>query len=271
MAERTCAICPDSIEHLSARAKYCGKKCSAKAARERDPSKHRSYQAKYRATAKGKAARERATYVRTCEGCGETWLTTRADGKYCSYLCRDYVRWGPRFSAWTPSSRDLVAWVRPPRPEQRPGATRQWVSGPCGWCGKQFTVQASAARYCSHYCSAKYGKAKRRGRESSGGGCYTWAEVAAKWLLIGKVCAYCQLPKSLDMIEPDHVTAISRGGSNSIVNVVPACKPCNGHKRDLTLTEWSAYRVSIGLAPLYLHASLLHADRPLPMLALPAA
>lgn len=47
--------------------------------------------------------------------------------------------------------------------------------------------------------------------------------------------------------EPDHVIPLSRGGSNSITNVVPACKPCNSGKRDLLLSEWYADRARRGL------------------------
>jgi 5-methylcytosine-specific restriction endonuclease McrA len=35
---------------------------------------------------------------------------------------------------------------------------------------------------------------------------------------------------------------LSRGGSNSITNILPACRRCNGDKRDLSLDEWTADR-----------------------------
>ncbi|MDB4875733.1 MAG: hypothetical protein JWM41_2179 [Gemmatimonadetes bacterium] len=36
----------------------------------------------------------------------------------------------------------------------------------------------------------------------------------------------------------DHVIPISRGGSHTRENVVPACRSCNSKKGDLMLLEW---------------------------------
>lgn len=36
----------------------------------------------------------------------------------------------------------------------------------------------------------------------------------------------------------DHVVPISRGGANSIGNIVAACGSCNSSKNDRLLTEW---------------------------------
>ena len=52
-------------------------------------------------------------------------------------------------------------------------------------------------------------------------------------------CFYCG---SLDRITVDHVVAIARGGTDSIGNLVPACKTCNSSKRDLTIIEWRLFK-----------------------------
>jgi len=52
-------------------------------------------------------------------------------------------------------------------------------------------------------------------------------------------CFYCG---SLELITIDHVVAISRGGTDSIGNLVPACKSCNSQKRQLTIMEWRLFR-----------------------------
>jgi 5-methylcytosine-specific restriction endonuclease McrA len=41
-------------------------------------------------------------------------------------------------------------------------------------------------------------------------------------------CAYCAAKP--DVLEMDHVLAISKGGAHSASNIVPACKPCNSAK-----------------------------------------
>lgn len=48
-------------------------------------------------------------------------------------------------------------------------------------------------------------------------------------------CAYCgrELPLSMD-----HVVPLSRGGSNIIENIVPACKSCNSSKKNTPLLIW---------------------------------
>jgi 5-methylcytosine-specific restriction endonuclease McrA len=48
-------------------------------------------------------------------------------------------------------------------------------------------------------------------------------------------CFYCGSKKQLTV---DHVIAIARGGTDSIGNLVSACKSCNSQKRDLTIMEW---------------------------------
>lgn len=48
-------------------------------------------------------------------------------------------------------------------------------------------------------------------------------------------CIYCG---SQDSIQIDHVMPISRGGTHSIGNIVPACKTCNPSKGGRTIMEW---------------------------------
>jgi 5-methylcytosine-specific restriction endonuclease McrA len=52
-------------------------------------------------------------------------------------------------------------------------------------------------------------------------------------------CFYCG---STQQITVDHVVAISRGGTDSIGNLVSACKSCNSQKRQLTIMEWRLFR-----------------------------
>ena len=50
-------------------------------------------------------------------------------------------------------------------------------------------------------------------------------------------CAYCD-QRVEGQPDPDHVVPLSRGGSNSITNILPSCRACNSDKRDLLLAEW---------------------------------
>ena len=63
--------------------------------------------------------------------------------------------------------------------------------------------------------------------------------IAAEWMALlahhGGACAYCG---SRVLIEIDHRTPLSRGGSNLIDNILPACRRCNRRKRTMTEEEF---------------------------------
>lgn len=63
--------------------------------------------------------------------------------------------------------------------------------------------------------------------------------TAAEWATICETydqrCAYCGTNAFL---EQEHVIPLTRGGTHTADNVVPACKPCNSAKGDKTAREW---------------------------------
>jgi len=52
------------------------------------------------------------------------------------------------------------------------------------------------------------------------------------------ICAYCSSPATTF----DHVVSLSRGGSNGIENLTPACRPCNSAKRERSLLQFLMMR-----------------------------
>jgi len=74
-------------------------------------------------------------------------------------------------------------------------------------------------------------KAARRGASGS----HTLAEWRDRCHQFDGRCAYCG---SSDDITKDHMIPISRGGSDSIDNVVPACLSCNLKKSARTPLEF---------------------------------
>ena len=52
-----------------------------------------------------------------------------------------------------------------------------------------------------------------------------------------RVCQYCGIKCSTDVISIDHIIPKSLGGKNTWRNLVTACKPCNNKKGDRTLDE----------------------------------
>ena len=50
-------------------------------------------------------------------------------------------------------------------------------------------------------------------------------------------CAYCG---EFAPLEPDHRVALSRGGSNDIANILPACHRCNARKHQMSEADFRA-------------------------------
>ena len=59
----------------------------------------------------------------------------------------------------------------------------------------------------------------------------------------GHVCAYCAGPGPL---EADHVVPVSKGGTNHIENMLPACRRCNASKGAKPLLVWLLQEVNSG-------------------------
>jgi 5-methylcytosine-specific restriction endonuclease McrA len=55
------------------------------------------------------------------------------------------------------------------------------------------------------------------------------------------VCHYCSGIFPPDELTMDHVVPITRGGTSSRCNLVPACKECNNRKKYLLPLEWEEY------------------------------
>lgn len=70
-------------------------------------------------------------------------------------------------------------------------------------------------------------ESRRRARMAGSGGTHTVEEWLAKCAEYDHRCAYCGVAKPLTR---DHKQPISRGGRDSIDNIVPACLPCNAAK-----------------------------------------
>lgn len=83
----------------------------------------------------------------------------------------------------------------------------------------------------------KAADARRRARKLDASGSYTSAEWRSLVDLSGGRCAYCGVVANL---HADHRQPLSRGGSNAINNIVPACASCNIRKSILTESEFRA-------------------------------
>ena len=80
-----------------------------------------------------------------------------------------------------------------------------------------------------------------RARKRAADGSFTGTEWLALVESFGGRCAYCG---ALGALEADHRTPLSRGGSNRIENILPACRRCNGRKQNRTEMEFRALLAS---------------------------
>ena len=82
------------------------------------------------------------------------------------------------------------------------------------------------------------GRERYIARKHGAPGSFTAAELVEKFALLGNCCLYCG--RDDVKLEADHKIPLSRGGSNDIANIVPACRSCNARKCDHTAAEFLA-------------------------------
>lgn len=77
-------------------------------------------------------------------------------------------------------------------------------------------------------------------------GTHTEAEYWAKVRACRGHCEYCGKRIGLYEFHGDHMTPVSRGGSDAIDNIAVCCKGCNLEKNTMTANEYRAYRARRG-------------------------
>lgn len=78
---------------------------------------------------------------------------------------------------------------------------------------------------------------RNKRRAAAAGEHFTFAEWEALLMQHAGSCAYCG---STELIEVDHRIPLDRGGSNTIGNILPACRHCNRRKHRRTEEEFRA-------------------------------
>lgn len=78
---------------------------------------------------------------------------------------------------------------------------------------------------------------RRRARLVGASGSYTVSEWRTKVELLGGVCFYCRKARRDVVVGTE---GLSRGGSNDIANILPACRSCNSRKHTRTADEFLA-------------------------------
>lgn len=79
---------------------------------------------------------------------------------------------------------------------------------------------------------------KVRARRAGATGSHTVAEWKSVLRHFKRLCVYCGTKLTTANISKDHVVPLKRLGSNSIRNIVPACRRCNSRKHTMTGAEF---------------------------------
>jgi 5-methylcytosine-specific restriction endonuclease McrA len=158
-----------------------------------------------------------------CAQCGCYFEPKRPWAKFCSSLCKERYRAqhdpGRQRRSYDPERESIRQKKRYDRdPEKARERALAWHrSNP-----ERSRHNARAHKY----------------RVKGALGSHTSIEWAARLAEFNHGCAYCPNPA----VSKDHLVAISQGGSNSIENIVPACRSCNSSKGAKALIwEWVSF------------------------------
>lgn len=130
-------------------------------------------------------------------------------------------------AAWQKNNRARVNEQRRARPASR--RKRSFAK----WYAANGKEHRQTKRYKQSHTN---GEQRRRARKLGAASTLTtqeWRELIAQY---GGRCAYCNDPCSSPT--QDHVVPLSRGGTHTRDNIVPACMGCNLNKRDKPVESW---------------------------------
>lgn len=123
-----------------------------------------------------------------------------------------------------------AAW-RAAHPEQRRKNRAEWAAQ-----HPDRMLAFRRADYAAHKADYIARARQRRARKAKAAGCYTSADLAARWAMWGGRCWVCGGAATAT----DHVIALARGGSNWPANLRPICTACNSRKHDRDWREFVA-------------------------------
>lgn len=152
---------------------------------------------------------------RMCARCGASLEGMRSHAVYCSRSCKNKESNRRRRDDGRSAARDRERYRRNPEP-RRELAKKYHRKNP----GR---AQESKRRRKARFRSAE---------------CHLvtlddWDKLVRRF---DHCCAYCGVQDT--DLQREHVVPLSRGGSHSIGNIVPACSACNYSKGPKLLSEW---------------------------------
>lgn len=83
---------------------------------------------------------------------------------------------------------------------------------------------------------------RHRARKANAKGNHTYIQWLDKLSYYGWKCYYCKTILTDKTASEDHAIPLSRGGTNWIPNILPACCGCNRRKNNKTVAEFNSYK-----------------------------
>ena len=106
--------------------------------------------------------------------------------------------------------------------------SRGSLSGSCEHCGQEYRIKSATHKYCSKACSRQSMKDKRKARGFS-----EYSAGKLRFLVFNRDnfrCIYCgRATWDTDnlTLHADHIHPASKGGADTIDNLVTSCSECN--------------------------------------------
>lgn len=162
-----------------------------------------------------------------CESCGKEFNVpdrpSRNNARYCSKSCMGNGKSGENH--W--NYQHGMKWC----PDKEIAYRKKYMSDP---------INKKKAKI-----RAYLGKIKRRNANVVGGHSFLeWIELLKKH---DNKCFYCGVRMTKKIGDKqrtrDHIVPISKGGTDNIENIVPACRSCNSSKGTKAVEEWKGVTV----------------------------
>lgn len=197
--------------------------------RHANPEKVREYQRKYTASHLDEIRRK--SRLRMAVRLQTDREALYASAKLSRAKHKDAV--AARNRRWYLANRDKVLAALAKDPEAHRERVRTWR------LANKDKRNAYARRWArEHPAEQGLFDVRRRARKNNAPGRHTTAEWVALCWASGWVCVYCAAPLHVKTATRDHKVPLSRGGGDSIDNIVLACRSCNSRKHTLTDLEF---------------------------------
>lgn len=220
----TCQICENNFEAKRNDAMYC-KNCKAEAKRRQ--AKKPDQVDRKRAYGRQYMQEKRSAGPQKCKEAYKQWYQ-RKGVEY-------HAQWRAGHPEWSEGARRRSRERQKSRPEEKKRNDALYYQRHKE--AVNATNKAYAQKNREKLRPSKHATLIRyRARKANAEGDFTAKEFKELCEQVDYHCAYCH--KRFVKLTADHILPLSRGGSNDISNIIPACGPCNYSKQAKTPLEY---------------------------------